>query len=168
MAEIYQKRTRTTMVNIIAAIDRNMVIGNNGKLPWHLPADLKHFKALTTDNVVVMGRKTFDSIGKPLPRRTNIVLTRDKTFRHDGVLVCYNHNDILTLNNNIFIIGGGDIYQLFMPHVHRLYITHVQTVVKGDVYFPAIPQHFSIKEIQSVPSDEVNMYDMDFCVYEKP
>jgi len=82
--------------------------------------------------------------------------------------VCYNYNDILTLPNEVFIIGGGDIYQLFMPHAHRLYITHVQTMVKGDVYFPTIPNYFSIKEIQFILNDGVNMYDMDFCIYEKP
>lgn len=155
------------MVNIIAAISKNGVIGIDNKLPWHLPADLKHFKELTTGHTVVMGRKTFESIGKPLPSRTNIVLTRDRSFKHDGVLVAHDFNTIYNLKKEVFIIGGKDIYELFINEAQRLYITRIHATIHGDTYFPYIPNHFELKSYKYRKSDDKNIYDIDFCVYEK-
>lgn len=155
------------MVNIIAAVSNNGVIGIDNKLPWHLPADLKHFKELTTGHTVVMGRKTFESIGKPLPSRTNIVLTRDRSFKHDGVLVTHDFNTIYNLKKEVFVIGGKDIYELFINEADKLYITRVHANVHGDTYFPYIPKHFELKSYRYRRSDDKNIYDIDFCVYVK-
>lgn len=155
------------MVNIIAAISNNGVIGKDNKLPWHLPADLKHFKELTTGHTVVMGRKTFESIGKPLPSRTNIVLTRDRSFRHDGILVTHDFSTIHKIKGEVFIIGGSDIYELFINEADRLYITRIHAVIHGDTHFPYIPNHFELKSYTYRKCDDKNIYDIDFCVYEK-
>lgn len=155
------------MVNIVAAISNNGVIGKGNKLPWHLPVDLKYFKQLTTGHTVVMGRKTFESIGKPLPKRTNIVITRDKQFKHDGVFVTHDYRSVFGLKGEVFVIGGRDIYELFLPECNRLYITRVHATIHGDIYFPYIPNHFELKSYKYLKSDEENIYDIDFCVYDK-
>ena len=155
------------MVNIIAAISNNGVIGKDNKLPWHLPADLKHFKELTTGHTVVMGRKTFESIGKPLPSRTNVVLTRDRSFKHDGVLVTHDFSAIHKIKGEVFIIGGSAIYELFINEADRLYITRIHATIHGDTHFPYIPNHFELRSYKYRKSDDKNIYDIDFCVYDK-
>lgn len=154
------------MLNLIAAVSTNGVIGVDNKLPWHIPADLRYFKKMTTNHTIVMGRKTFESIGKPLPSRTNIVLTKDTTFRHDGVLVTHDFNTIFDLPGEVFIIGGESLYSLYLPHAHKLYITRVHSIVKGDTYFPYLPNHFDLKSYNYMKSDDENNYDITFCVYE--
>jgi len=128
------------MITLIAACSENRVIGKDGKLIWHLPDDLKRFKKLTTGSIIVMGRKTYQSIGKPLPNRTNIILTRDKNFSADGCLVYNRISDVLSIfeKNDLFIIGGGEIYQMFMDIADRIELTLVKDKFEGDAYFPEI------------------------------
>lgn len=132
---------------LIAAISSNHCIGDQGKLPWHIPDDLTHFKMLTTGYPVVMGRKTFQSIGRPLPKRHNIVITRDMTFNAEGILVANTiwggisaaqmFSRMMKLDK-VFIIGGGEIYTAAMDYAKQLYITHVHKPVSGDAFFPII------------------------------
>ncbi len=127
------------MINMIAVIGKNRELGCDNKLLWNLPEDMKRFKELTTGHTIVMGRKTFESIGKPLPNRTNIIITRDKNFTKKGCKIIYSPEDIISENNkleNIFIIGGGEIYKLFLPYAEKLYLTIVEDGPKADTFFP--------------------------------
>jgi len=132
---------------LVAAIGRNNVIGRDGQLPWRLKSDLKHFRALTIGKPVVMGRKTYESIGKPLPGRTNIVLTRDLgVIVPGGVLATtmdaamgYAKEDAVRRGvDEIMVIGGGDVFERLLPKADRLEITHVHASPEGDAYFPRI------------------------------
>lgn len=133
------------MLNIIVAISKNNCIGKDNKLPWHLPEDLLHFKKITSGKKVLMGRKTFESIfnylGKPLPNRTSIIITRDKNYNApEGVLVYTDLDQALDENKNdeVFVIGGATIYKQTIDKADRLYITHVDKQVDGDAFFPEI------------------------------
>ena len=135
---------------MIAAVAKNGVIGQGGALPWHLPEDMKHFRALTTGHAVIMGRKTFESIGRPLPKRRNIVITRARDRLITG---CEVANDLLSAvalaesdDACPFIIGGAAIYREAMHLATRLYLTEVDRDVEGDVYFPAVPAEFEVVE----------------------
>lgn len=126
-------------ITMIVAMDLNNAIGKDNKLLWHIPSDLKHFKKTTTGKTVVMGRKTFDSIGKPLSNRTNIVLTREIQKDIKGCYQATDLSDILTLEGDIFVIGGQQIYELFLPFADQLLITHVHDENnEADVFFPEI------------------------------
>lgn len=129
------------MIILIAAVARNGVIGVDGELPWSISADLRRFKRLTVGNSVVMGRATFESIGRPLPDRTNIVLTRNPAFRPDGVEVASSVPQAIAIaeelgGTEIFIIGGAAIYDQFLEHVDRMELTLVDAEPHGDVWFP--------------------------------
>lgn len=136
---------------IIVAIARNGVIGRNGLLPWHLPSDLKHFKKTTMDYPIIMGRKTFESIGKPLPGRDNIVLTRDTSLSLPGCIVVHSIEDALDNckdKEKVFIIGGADIFNISLPFTDTIIVTALEREVDGDVYFHEIdPAIF--KQIES-------------------
>jgi dihydrofolate reductase len=142
------------MIHILAAVAENGVIGAGNQLPWRLPADLKRFKALTMGHTLVMGRKTFDSIGRPLPGRTTIVITRDRGWTREGVLVVHSLEDALAkAEGEVFVAGGGEIYAQAMSHAERLHITHVKASFEGDTHFPPIdPEKWRIAE--SEPHDE--------------
>ena len=142
-----QAASRPKRVSLIVAMDRQRVIGNQGRLPWHIPQDLKRFKALTIGKPVLMGRKTFVSIGKPLPGRTNIVVSRDPGFNPDGVIVVRDLEQALRVARDdaerrgvgeIAAIGGTDIFTQLLPLADRLEITHVHMRPEGDTYFPPI------------------------------
>jgi len=123
-------------ITLIAALDEARAIGRGGELPWCLPDDLKRFKALTLGKTVLMGRKTFESIGRPLPQRRNLVLTRDSSFAATGVEVAHNLQD--ALEDDLFVIGGGEIYALTLPLATTLELTLVQTIIPdADAFFPA-------------------------------
>ena len=129
------------MITIIVAIADNGVIGDKNRLPWYLPADLKHFSAVTKPHTVIMGRKTYQSIlarlGKPLPERTNVIVTRQKDFEAPGCVVVDSVEAALAQNgDNEFVIGGEEIYKLFLPRADRLLITQVHANVEGDTKFP--------------------------------
>ena len=126
---------------IIVAIAKNGVIGRNGQLPWHLPSDLKHFKKTTMKYPLIMGRKTYDSIGRPLPGRDNIVLTRNNALSLPGCIIFHNLEDALSHCKNeekVFIIGGADIFEASLDIVDTIIVTLLERDVEGDVYFPEI------------------------------
>jgi dihydrofolate reductase len=148
-------------VAMIAAVARNGVIGVDNKLPWHLPEDLKFFKRMTQAKPLIMGRKTFASIGRPLPGRLNIVVTRDKGFHHDGVRVCHDLESALFLADQqatidacdeIMVMGGGEIYAQALPHACRVYLTEVEVEVDGDARFPELDER-EWQEVQRVPGE---------------
>ncbi|MEL7274353.1 MAG: dihydrofolate reductase [Pseudomonadota bacterium] len=129
---------------MVVAVARNYVIGNAGGMPWRLSTDLKRFKALTMGRPMIMGRKTFDSIGKPLPGRTSIVISRDKTWQSPGVVPVNSLEKAIELamplaeNGEIAVVGGGEIYKQAMPLAHVLHVTHIEATPEGDTYFPQI------------------------------
>ncbi|MDR5864089.1 dihydrofolate reductase [Halomonas campisalis] len=146
-------------IAMIAALSRNRVIGVDNQLPWYLPEDLKFFKRMTQAKPLVMGRKTFASIGRPLPGRLNIVVTRDPDFHHDGVRVCHDLAAALALADQqatidaaeeIMVMGGGEIYAQALPYASRLYLTEVDIEVQGDARFPALDDA-EWEEVQRVP-----------------
>ena len=131
-------------IKLICAISKNNVIGNENKLPWNLSEDLKRFKKLTSNNLIVMGRKTFDSIGRPLPNRKNIVLSKNLNLEIDGVEVFNSPDEVISLYKEIpekkdmYIIGGTFVYKLFLEYCDYLYITYVDKNFEGDAFFPKI------------------------------
>lgn len=136
-------------VAMIAALSSNRVIGVDNRLPWYLPEDLKFFKRMTQGKPLVMGRKTFQSIGKPLPGRLNIVVTRDVDFAHPGIRVCHDLASALDLAEQqaridgaeeIMVMGGGEIYRQALPWASRLYLTEVDLSLEGDAYFPELSE----------------------------
>ena len=160
------------MVSIIVAKSGNDVIGSRGELPWYLPADLRHFKQLTTGHTVVMGRKTFDAIisrlGRPLPERHNIVVTRDAEFAYDGVEVMYDVPSIRKLASRVFVIGGGEVYRQTIDYADTLYVTEVHANIDGDATFPTIePTKWRETSRETHTRDDKNQYDYDFVTYER-
>jgi dihydrofolate reductase len=158
-----------TNVWIIAAVSDNNVIGNGNALPWRIPEDLSRFKALTLGNTLIMGRKTFASIGKPLPGRTTLVLTRRVDFAVPGVLVAHDREEALSLvpGPNTFVAGGADIYALFLPLASKLFLTRVHGVYDGDTYFPPYdPREWSL--VSSEPgAAAAATASLTFEVYER-
>ena len=152
------------MISIIAAVSKNGVIGVDNTLPWDLPVDLKRFKEITTGNVVIMGRKTYESIGKALPNRVNIVVTRDKNFFVSGVLSVNSLDSALLKagnNKDIFIIGGGEIYRQSMDFVDKLYITEVDMEVEGDTTFPTISDKWNVSNEEDFEGGKFLTYSRD-------
>jgi dihydrofolate reductase len=130
-----------TNVTMIAAVGRNNVIGDGTSMPWHLPDDLQHFKATTLGHTMIMGRRTFETIGRVLPGRRTIVITRQPDWRHPGVETAHSLADALFLagpGDEVFVVGGGEVYREAMPYAARLVITHVDQEPPGSVTFPAI------------------------------
>lgn len=131
------------MISMIVAMSQNRVIGKSGKMPWNIPEDLQYFKALTTGHTIIMGRKTFESIGRPLPNRVNVVLTQDENYKAKGCHIVHSIEEIMEKYYNeeeeLFIIGGSTLYSAFMPYATRIYITLIEAVVEGDTYFPSLP-----------------------------
>ena len=153
-------------ISIITAFDQNQVIGQNNQLPWHIPEDLKHFKTLTQGQTIIMGRKTFESIGRPLPNRKNIIISN--AFKSPDLKILRSPNEALSLpDEHIFIIGGSSIYRYFLPYCHNLYITHIDKSFPGDCYFPTIDWH----RWQTISEDKLenSAYDFDvrFCHYQR-
>lgn len=129
------------MISLIVAHSKNHVIGNKGDIPWHLPEDLKRFKKLTDGHAIIMGRKTFESIGRPLPNRRNIVITRSDTYSHSGIEVAQSLDEALELardDSEIFVIGGGEIYKQALTKANKVYATILDTEIEGDTYFPRL------------------------------
>lgn len=128
-------------ISLIVAVAQNGIIGTGGTMPWHITEDFRHFKAVTLGHAVVMGRKTYDSIGRPLPGRRNIVITRNADLRIEGCQMAASLEGALAMcegEEEVFVIGGGEIYRQAMPLATKLYITHVGVEVEGDTRFPTI------------------------------
>lgn len=165
--------SQPTFISAIVAMSENRVIGNGNHLPWHLPADLKHFKTLTTGHPILMGRKTYESIGRPLPNRTNIIMTRDTSFQAPGCIVVTSIEKALAHatdigRNEIFIIGGAEIYKQLLPKISRLYMTVVHAKLDGDAFFPEL-NFAEWNEItnEKHEADENNEYAYSFITLEK-
>ncbi len=160
------------MISLIVAKTSKDVIGINNDLPWYLPADLKHFKEITSDHAVVMGRKTFESIikrlGHALPNRDNIVLTRDTSYASHEAHIIHDISYIQTLKGNTFVIGGAEIYNITIDQADRIYVTEIHADVDGDTYFPDINSS-DWREIsrESHLADDKNKYDYAFVIYER-
>ena len=163
-------------VSIIAAVSENGVIGRNGKLPWHLSEDLRRFKRLTMGHTIVMGRRTWESIGRPLPRRRMIVVSRTAGFQTgvDGVLSAASLDDALRMaeaaaDEEAFVVGGAQLYREALPRADRLYLTRVCAEVDGDTRFPAYDQtDWRQIAAESRDADSRNEYPYRFEVYERP
>lgn len=159
------------MLSIIAAISENNVIGKDNKLLWHLPEDLKRFKELTTDHTIIMGRKTFESLGRILPNRKHIVLTRDLGYNIDSDWVKVIHsidelNGYINDDEEHFVIGGALIYNQLLKDTKKMYITKIYKKYEGDAYFPKINEE-EWKIVEKIPGkkDEKNNFDYDFITY---
>ena len=161
--------------SLIVAVSRNGVIGIDNQLPWHLPEDLKYFKSVTMGKPLIMGRKTYDSIGRPLPGRTNIVVTRDQGWHAEGVEVARSLQQAMTLGRlacarseagEIMVIGGEQIYQLTLPAADRLYITEVQAEVEGDAFFPPL-DNSQWQQISERLPEQTDTHPYRFLVLEK-
>jgi len=159
------------IVSIIVAMTPDRVIGKNNQLPWYLPADLKHFKASTMDKPIIMGRKTFDSIGKPLPGRHNIVVTRQKDLSLEGCTVVASIAEAIEQAGEVkeaMIIGGASIYQDALPLADRLYLTLIKTEIEGDAFFPAFDKsEWRVLSQIDHQADEKNIFDYSFLFLEK-
>jgi len=156
------------MISIIAAASLNLVIGKNNDLPWKISNDLKRFKDLTTGHHVIMGRKTFESLGRPLPKRINIVITRNKEIINSEVIVVNSLAAALNkarLDSEIFIIGGGEIYKQALPIADKIYLTKVLDVVDGDTYFPEIDDNWKLVEHTDTMVDSKSMVSYKFETY---
>jgi dihydrofolate reductase len=156
------------MISLIVAKANNNVIGSKNDLPWYLPADLRHFKEITTGHTVVMGRTTFNSIlsrlGKPLPNRENVVITRDQDFSYHEVTVIHSIDEIKTLGD-VYVIGGAEIYRQTIDIADRLYVTEVHADIDGDTYFPSLSVSWKEVSRESHTADDKNPHDYDFVVY---
>lgn len=160
------------MISAIVAMSENHVIGKNNHLPWHLPADLKHFKAITTGFTIVMGRKTFRAIGKSLSNRQNIVMTRDQTFKAPDCIVVHSIAEVMSwakINHakQIFIIGGAEIYHQWLPYTQQIYLTIVHGHFTGETYFPSLGNEWKEIEREEHPADENNPYPYSFITLKK-
>ena len=156
------------MIKIIVATSKNKVIGNNNELIWKLSSDLKRFKELTTGHPVVMGRKTYESIGKPLPNRRNIIITRNLEYEVNGCEVVYSLEEALLLtNNDCFIIGGGEIYKQSLEVADKIYLTLVHKDFEGDTTFPELGKEWATIDTKDFDADEKNEYDYSFIEYDR-
>ena len=158
------------IISLIAAMDENRLIGVQNGLPWHLPADFKHFKAVTMGKPVIMGRKTFESIGRPLPGRTNVVISRNG-FIAEGV-VCVDNIDAALEQvkdaEEVMIIGGASFYEQMLPKAERMYLTHVKATCEGDAWFPEFdPAEWEVIKSERFNADEKNNYSFEIIEYQR-
>lgn len=158
------------IISIIVAMSVNRVIGRDNRLPWRLPADLQRFKRLTMGHCLIMGRKTFESIGRPLPGRTIIVLTRRRDYAPPGVLVAHTVDEALALaqGDEVFIAGGAEIYRQTLPLADRLYLTLIEKEIPGDAFFPPLNEaDWQLVSQERYDADETNPFPHRFLIYER-
>ena len=159
------------MISLIAAMARNRIIGKDNDMPWHLPADLAHFKRVTMGKPVIMGRRTYESIGFPLPGRKNVVITRNKEYAPEGVVVVGSVDDALSEVSDadeVMIIGGGQLYREMLPHAERLYLTLIQADIAGATEFPDYTVYeWDEIEREVSEADEKNAYALEFITLER-
>ena len=158
-------------LSIIAAVATNGVIGRGGDLPWHLPADLARFKRLTMGHHLIMGRRTFESIGRLLPGRTAVVLTRDRSWSCDGAHVVHTAGEarqIAAADDEAFIIGGAEVFALFLPVVDRLYLTRIHAAIEGDTRFPSFDEtDWNLVSTEDHEPDDRHAYPYSFRTYDR-
>jgi dihydrofolate reductase len=160
----------TGRIAFVLAFDRNKVIGKGGRLPWRLPDDMKRVRALTVGKPLIMGRRTYDSIGRPLPDRISIVLTRDPSFHPDGVKVARTTDEALALAGDapeVIVFGGADVYKQFLPMTDRIYLTQVDAEVEGDTYFDFGGTDWRVLSNERHETDERHPYAFNFLTLER-
>jgi len=159
------------LISLIVALTPDYVIGRNNDLPWCIPADLRHFRRTTMGKPMIMGRRNHESIGRALPGRDNIILTRSRHYSSEGCLVAHDMDEALALAGDapeVMVIGGADIYRLFFPVAGRLYLTWVHAEIEGDVRFPAFdPEHWTIVEEHVHPADDSSPYPLTFQIRDR-
>ncbi|WP_050909123.1 type 3 dihydrofolate reductase [Vibrio campbellii] len=158
------------IISMIAAMADNRIIGKDNQMPWHLPADFAWFKRCTMGKPVVMGRKTYESIGRPLPGRLNIVISRDASLSIEGVTTVTSIEQALEIAGEVeevMIIGGGAIYAACLPMANKLYVTHIEAEIEGDTQFPDWGNEFKETYSEAYQADEKNAYSMRFTILEK-
>lgn len=159
------------ILSIIVAAAENNVIGRDNGLIWKLSADLKHFKALTTGHTIIMGRKTFESIGRPLPNRRNVIISRNSAYRAEGCEVVESIDDALKLvedENESFIVGGGTIYKALWDRAERIYLTRVHTRAEGDTFIPELETgRWELLGQENFPADDRNEFAYSFITYQR-
>ncbi len=158
-------------ITLIAALAKNRVIGANNCLPWHLPADLQHFKQCTMHKVIIMGRKTYQSIGKPLPNRRNVILSGDTTFTAPGCEIIHDMATAFSLlekEDEVMVIGGATVYEQWLPFAKKMYLSYIDAEVSGDCYFPTWQDNqWREAERRRYPADAKNRYAIDFVTVTK-
>ncbi len=167
----------TLPISIIVAVAENGIIGSDGDMPWKLSSDLKRFKVITTGNPIIMGRKTFESIGRPLPNRHNIVITRNENYSPDGVTVVSSVDEAVSVaqkwgeknaSSEVCILGGGEIYRQFLDQANQIYYTEVIAEPAGDTSFPTIDKSiWAIKSEEFIPSGPKDTFDTKFTVFHR-
>jgi len=162
------------MISLIWAMDEQRVIGSYNKLPWHLPEDLKFFKRVTMGHPIAMGRKTHESIGKPLPGRENIIITRDRQFKSEGCTIlhsveeCLDYTKKFAEDEEVFVIDGAEIFKELIQHADRLYLTMIHHQFEGDTLFPVFHiDEWELESRQMGVKDEKNPYDYEFLIYKR-
>ncbi|ARC93146.1 diacylglycerol kinase [Vibrio coralliilyticus] len=158
------------IISMIAAMAKDRVIGKDNQMPWHLPADFAWFKRCTMGKPVVMGRKTYESIGRPLPGRQNIVISRDTNLAIEDVTTVTSIDDAIKAAGDVeevMIIGGGAIYKACLPQADKLYVTYIDAQIEGDTQFPSWGDMFKESHSENYAADEKNAYDMRFVVLER-
>jgi dihydrofolate reductase len=156
-------------VTLVVAMGRNRVIGRDGDMPWHLPADLAHFKRVTMGKPIIMGRKTYESIGRPLPGRENVVITRDQSYTASGCTVVHSIDAALEgREGEVMVIGGGEIYRQALDHARCIHMTVVDAEPEGDVSFPTLDPSWRTVSREDHPADEKNAHALRFICLERP
>jgi dihydrofolate reductase len=160
------------MISIIVAMDVNKVIGKDNQLPWHLPTDLAYFKRVTMGHPIIMGRKTHESIGRVLPGRENVILTRNRDYFAKGCTIIHSIEELIEWKNRqnveVFVIGGAEIFKQTLPITDKLYITKIHHAFSGDTYFPDYDENdWRLIWKQKGVKDEKNPYDYEFFIYER-
>tara|TARA_R110002096_G_scaffold136909_7_gene289853 strand:+ start:37042 stop:37533 length:492 start_codon:yes stop_codon:yes gene_type:complete len=161
------------IISLIAAVTENNVIGKNNDLPWHLPDDMKFFVQTTKGHHILMGRKNLESFGKLLPNRTNIILTRDTNFKFEGAAIFHDLKEAIQFakdngEEELMIIGGGEIYLQALSMTNRIYLTRVHTSIEGDTFFPEINKsQWKLISEDHHPKDERHIYDFSFQLWER-
>lgn len=160
------------MITLVVAMGLNREIGIDNQLPWHLPKDLKHFKEITSGHPIIMGRKTYESIGKPLPNRTNIVISRKKDWFEEGILIVGSIKEAIKfgqkIDEDIFIIGGGNIFEQTMDIADKLEVTEIKTNIEADTFFPKIdPKIWTKTDEICHEKDEKNNFDFCFQTFQR-
>lgn len=158
-----------SMINIIVAAAENNVIGKNNDLIWHLPDDLKFFRATTSGHPIIMGRKTYESVGRPLPKRTNIIITSDKDYTADGCVIVHSLKEALEVSDDTeqFVVGGEQIYRLALPLADRVYLTRVHATPNGDRFFPELGTEWKQTAEEFHPADETHEHAFTFFTFVK-
>jgi len=161
------------ILSCIVAVSQNDIIGRQNDLPWHLPEDLKRFRRLTMGHPIIMGRRTYESIGRPLPGRTSIIISRDQEYARDGTVIVHSLDEALQSasaenGNEAFVIGGRAIFELALPRAGRLHMTVIHADVEGDVHFPAAAlDSFTLVEDERHEADAKHAHDYSFRLYER-